>query len=111
MLTLNDVANASRHHVVKVSIPDADGGRPAFGGSEKFQTSRHSREHVLSPEDFHGRNGRGCAASRRAGSGVFGASLGEELVPDAHPTRPGPGEPGAVSPCNPHRTSRGSSCR
>jgi short chain dehydrogenase len=49
MLTLNDVANTSRHHVVKLSIPDADGGRPAFGGSEKFQTSRHSREHVLSP--------------------------------------------------------------
>jgi hypothetical protein len=29
MLSLNDFADASRHHVVRLSIPDADGGRPA----------------------------------------------------------------------------------
>jgi hypothetical protein len=57
MLTLNDAADASRHRVVKLTLPDADGGRPAFGGSEKIQTSRHSIEPVLSPAHFHGRKG------------------------------------------------------
>jgi hypothetical protein len=111
MLTLNDVANASRHHVVKLSVPDADEGRPAFGGSENFQTSRYSSEPVLFPEQFHGRSGRGCAASRQKGSDAFVASRGEPPVPDARPTRPAPGEPGAFLPCNLHQTSRGSSCR
>jgi hypothetical protein len=32
MMTLNDVADPSRHHVVKLFVPDADEGRPMFGG-------------------------------------------------------------------------------
>jgi NAD(P)-dependent dehydrogenase (short-subunit alcohol dehydrogenase family) len=45
MLTLNDVANASRHHVVKLSIPDADGGVPLLAALKS--SSRHFREQAL----------------------------------------------------------------
>jgi hypothetical protein len=43
------------------------GRRPVYGGSEKFQTDPHWRDHVLFYEYFHGDNGAGLGASHQTG--------------------------------------------
>ena len=43
------------------------GRRPVYGGSEKFQTDPHWRDHILFYEYFHGDNGAGLGASHQTG--------------------------------------------
>ena len=46
----------------------SSGRRPVYGGTEKFQTDPHWRDHILFYEYFHGDNGAGSApATRPAG--------------------------------------------
>jgi hypothetical protein len=43
-----------------------------FGGTEKFQTDPHWRDHMLFYEYFHGDNGAGLGASHQTGwTGLF----------------------------------------
>jgi hypothetical protein len=44
------------------------GRRPVYGGSEKFQSDLHWRDHLLFYEYFHGDNGAGLGASHQTGS-------------------------------------------
>jgi hypothetical protein len=46
---------------------DEHGRRPVYGGTEKFQTDPHWRDHVLFYEYFHGDNGAGIGASHQTG--------------------------------------------
>ncbi|MBP1599376.1 MAG: hypothetical protein H6Q05_4753, partial [Acidobacteria bacterium] len=43
------------------------GRRPVYGGTEKFQTDPHWRDHILFYEYFHGDNGAGLGASHQTG--------------------------------------------
>ena len=43
------------------------GVRPVYGGTEKFQTDPHWRDHILFYEYFHGDNGAGLGASHQTG--------------------------------------------
>src|ERR1700747_2057198 len=109
MLTLNDVANASRHHVVKLSIPDADGGVPLLAALKS--SSRHFREQALPARTSVAATAAGAPPRVRRVRAYSGPGLENNSCRMLGPTRPRPGEPDAFSPCNPHRTSRGSSCR
>ena len=45
----------------------AAAGGPSYGGTEKFQTDPHWRDHLLFYEYFHGDNGAGLGASHQTG--------------------------------------------
>jgi hypothetical protein len=53
--------------LTRVFLRDEKGRRPVYGGSEKFQTDPHWRDHVLFHEYFHGDNGAGLGASHQTG--------------------------------------------
>jgi hypothetical protein len=59
-------ADLSRR-LTRIFLRDADGRRPVYGGSGKFQNDPHWRDHVLFYEYFHGDNGAGLGASHQTG--------------------------------------------
>ena len=48
-------------------LRDANGRRPVYGGSAKFQDDPHWRDYILFYEYFHGDNGAGLGASHQTG--------------------------------------------
>ena len=66
-MTLFEVAEEISNRLIGTFVPDADGRRPVYGGSEKFQTDEHWRDLVLFYEYFHGDNGAGLGASHQTG--------------------------------------------
>jgi hypothetical protein len=65
--TLFEVANELGRRLVATFVPDAQGRRPVYGGSERFQTDPHWKDLVLFHEYFHGDNGAGLGASHQTG--------------------------------------------
>jgi hypothetical protein len=51
----------------RIFLRGADGRRPVYGGTEKFQTDPHWKDLVLFYEYFHGDNGAGLGASHQTG--------------------------------------------
>jgi hypothetical protein len=66
-LTLFDTAKEIVSRLSKTFLRDANGRRPVYGGSEKFQTDPHWRDLILFYEYFHGDNGAGLGASHQTG--------------------------------------------
>ncbi len=50
-----------------IFLRDKSGRRPVYGGTEKFQTDPHWKNHILFYEYFHGDNGAGLGASHQTG--------------------------------------------
>jgi hypothetical protein len=48
-------------------LRDADGQRPVYGGTTRFQDDPHWRDLILFYEYFHGDNGAGLGASHQTG--------------------------------------------
>ena len=48
-------------------LRDANGRRPVYGGTAKFQEDPHWRDLILFYEYFHGDNGAGLGASHQTG--------------------------------------------
>jgi len=68
---LYEVAQDISDRLLSTFTRDADGRRPVFGDTEKFQTDPTWNENVLFYEYFHGDNGAGIGASHQTGwSGV-----------------------------------------
>jgi hypothetical protein len=67
MTTLLGVARELGGRLTRTFLRDADGRRPVYGGTEKFQTDPHWRDLVLFHEYFHGDNGAGIGASHQTG--------------------------------------------
>jgi hypothetical protein len=65
--TLYEVAELLSDRLVSTFTRDADGRRPVFGETEKFQTDPTWSENVLFYEYFHGDNGAGIGASHQTG--------------------------------------------
>jgi hypothetical protein len=65
--TLYEVAEMLSDRLVSTFTRDADGRRPVFGDTEKFQTDPTWNENVLFYEYFHGDNGAGIGASHQTG--------------------------------------------
>jgi hypothetical protein len=57
-------------------LRDANGNRPVYGGTKKFQDDPHWRDYILFYEYFHGENGAGLGASHQTGwTGLVARSL------------------------------------
>jgi hypothetical protein len=67
MMTLYEVAEEISRRLVATFLPDAEGRRPVYGGSELFQRDAHWRHLVLFYEYFHGDDGAGLGASHQTG--------------------------------------------
>ena len=66
-MNLFEVACEIANRLTRIFLRDEGGRRPVFGGSSKFQTDPHWRDHVLFYEYFHGDNGAGLGASHQTG--------------------------------------------
>jgi hypothetical protein len=66
LLTLFEVAHQLGERLISTFLRDSTGRRPVYGGTEKFQTDPHWRDHVLFYEYFHGDNGAGVGAGHQS---------------------------------------------
>ena len=66
-LTLWDVAFEISSRLIDIFLPNSEGRRPVFGGTEKFQTDPYWKDYILFHEYFHGDNGAGLGASHQTG--------------------------------------------
>lgn len=67
MANMQEVAEELRQRLISIFLPDADGRRPVFGDTEKFQTDPRWNHAPLFYEYFHGDNGAGLGASHQTG--------------------------------------------
>jgi hypothetical protein len=67
MMNLFEVSKEIATRVTRIFLRDAQGRRAVYGGTEKFQTDPHWRDHILFYEYFHGDNGAGLGASHQTG--------------------------------------------
>jgi hypothetical protein len=67
MKNLYEVSREINERITSTFLRDAAGRRPVYGGTEKFQTDPHWRDHILFYEYFHGDNGAGLGASHQTG--------------------------------------------
>jgi len=67
MMNLFEVSKEIANRLIRTFIRDENGQRPVYGGTEKFQTDPHWRDHILFYEYFHGDNGAGLGASHQTG--------------------------------------------
>ena len=66
-MNLYQVAEEISRRLASIFMKDAEGHRPVYGGTHKFQDDPHWRELVLFYEYFHGDNGAGLGASHQTG--------------------------------------------
>ena len=67
MMNLWEVSQELSRRLSHIFLKAPDGRRPVFGGSDKFQTDEHFRDHILFYEYFHGDNGAGLGAGHQTG--------------------------------------------
>src|SRR5947199_1649762 len=66
-MNLFEVAKEIQSRLAGIFLRDANGRRPVYGGSKKFQEDPHWRDLILFYEYFHGDNGAGLGASHQTG--------------------------------------------
>jgi len=66
-MTLYEVAAELSRRLGAIFLRDAEGRRPVYGGTEKFQSDPHWRDYILFYEYFHGDIGAGLGASHQTG--------------------------------------------
>jgi hypothetical protein len=66
-LTLFEVSQELARRLTGTFLRDADGRRPVYGGTTRFQEDPHWRDLILFYEYFHGDNGVGLGASHQTG--------------------------------------------
>jgi len=68
LMNLFEVSKEIAERLGRIFLRDpATGRRPVYGGTEKFQSDPHWRDHLLFYEYFHGDNGAGLGASHQTG--------------------------------------------
>lgn len=90
MMNLFEVSKEISHRLISTYTRGANGKRPVYGGTEKFQNDPNWRDLILFYEYYHGDNGAGLGASHQTGwSGVvakliqiFGQVDAEQLLKD-----------------------------
>ncbi len=91
-MNLYEVAKEIATRLTRIFLRDAQGRRPVYGGTEKFQTDPHWRDLLQFNEYFHGDNGAGVGASHQTGwTGLvatliqyFGLRDAESLLEGGH---------------------------
>jgi hypothetical protein len=66
-MNLFEAAREVARRLTAIFLRDANGRRPVYGGTEKFQSDPHWRDLILFYEYFHGDNGAGLGASHQTG--------------------------------------------
>jgi len=66
-MTLFEVAKEIAGRLSSIFLRDANGKRPVYGSTNKFQEDPHWRDYILFYEYFHGDNGAGLGASHQTG--------------------------------------------
>jgi hypothetical protein len=66
-VNLFEVSKEIASRFTQIFLRDNQGKRPVYGGSEKFQTDPHWRDHILFYEYSHGDSGSGLGASHQTG--------------------------------------------
>lgn len=84
-LTLEQVAIELAQRLIRIFLPQPNGQRPVYGGTQRFQTDPHWQNLVLFYEYFHGDNGAGIGASHQTGWTGLVAYLIQQ-VGGIHPT-------------------------
>jgi hypothetical protein len=75
-MNLFEVAQELARRLAGTFLRDANGRRPVYGGSKKFQEDPHWKDYILFYEYFHGDNGAGLGASHQTGwTGLVARSL------------------------------------
>lgn len=77
-ITFGEMAEELANRMIAIFARDAEGHRPVYGGTRKFQDDPHWRDHLLFYEYFHGDNGAGLGASHQTGWTALVASLIDE---------------------------------
>ena len=67
MMDLFEVSREISDRLTRIFTRDQGGRRAVYGGTEKFQSDPHWRDHILFYEYFHGDNGAGLGASHQTG--------------------------------------------
>jgi hypothetical protein len=67
MMNLFGVGKDIAERLTSIFLRNGGGRRPVYGGTEKFQSDPHWRDHLLFYEYFHGDNGAGLGASHQTG--------------------------------------------
>jgi hypothetical protein len=66
-MTLFEVAKEIGRRNASMFLRDANGQRPVYGGTKRFQDDPHWKDYILFYEYFHGENGAGLGASHQTG--------------------------------------------
>jgi hypothetical protein len=66
-MNLFEVAKEISDRLCRIFLRDAQGRRPVYGSTEKFQTDPHWKDLICFYEYFHGDNGAGLGASHQTG--------------------------------------------
>jgi hypothetical protein len=107
LMNLFEVSKEIADRLTSTFTRDEHGRRPVYGGSEKFQTDPHWRDHILFYEYFHGDNGAGLGASHQTGWTGLVAKL-IELFGRLDPERAlAVGKQAAFAPGDPPRVEQG----
>jgi hypothetical protein len=67
LMNLFEVSKEIADRLGRIFTRNEHGRRPVYGGTEKFQSDPHWRDHILFYEYFHGDNGAGLGASHQTG--------------------------------------------
>jgi hypothetical protein len=67
MMNLFEISKEIADRLNRIFLRNEQGQRPVYGGTEKFQSDPHWRDHLLFYEYFHGDNGAGLGASHQTG--------------------------------------------
>jgi hypothetical protein len=75
-MTLFEVAKELARRLSSIFLRDANGKRPLYGGTKKFQDDPHWKDYILFYEYFHADNGAGLGASHQTGwTGIIARNL------------------------------------
>jgi hypothetical protein len=75
-MTLFEVAHEIGRRLSSIFLRNANGKRPVYGGTKKFQDDPYWRDYILFYEYFHGDDGTGLGASHQTGwTGLIARSL------------------------------------
>src|SRR5215471_1836495 len=75
-LTLFEVAKELSRRLSSIFLRDANGKRPVYGGTKKFQEDPYWKDYILFYEYFHSENGAGLGASHQTGwTGVIARAM------------------------------------
>jgi len=76
-MNLLELAEELANRMIRLFLPDAEGNRPIYGKSDRFQHDPHWKDHLLFHEYFHAETGQGLGASHQTWTALLAALIDE----------------------------------